>query len=273
MVTFEYGLTIAYGSLVNATPVTVTGSIVTPVSAAITGLLPNTVYHFRAKGVNSTGITNGNDMTFTTPTIAAAVVTNFANPVGNTTATLNGTVTANNAATTVSFQWGTTIAYGNTISATPATVNGMSGTPVLANLTGLTINSTYHFRCVGVNAAGITNGADQIFATNCVAPVISITGPATACSGTAGYVYITQPGMASYAWTLSAGGAITAGQGTNAIMVTWNTSGPQTVSVNYSNASGCFAPTPAVLNVTVNALPSPTITGQNSVCANSGFIS
>lgn len=267
--TFEYGLTTSYGTTVNAIPNTILGSSVTPISAAITGLLPNTTYHFRAKGVNSTGTTYGNDMTFTTPTIPAAVVTNLASPVGTTTATVNGTVTANNANTTVTFQWGLTTAYGNTATATPASVNGMTATSVSAALTGLTINTTYHFRCVGVNAGGTANGLDQTFTTNCVAPVITISGPATACSGTAGYVYSTQAGNTSYTWTISAGGTITAGAGTNSITVTWNTAGAQTVSVNYNNSFGCSAPSPVPYNVTVNASPVPTITGSSTACVSS----
>ena len=264
--TFEYGTTTAYGTVVSSTPSTVTGAIVTNVSSVITGLLPNQLYHYRAKGVNITGTTNGNDMTFTTGAVLPVVVTNFANPVGSTTATLNGTVTANNAATTVTFQWGPTVAYGNTTGATPGSVTGMTGTAVLANLTGLTINSTYHFRCVGVNSAGTTYGLDQTFATNCVAPVITITGAAATCSGTAGYVYATEAGMTSYSWSISAGGIITAGAGTNAITVTWNTPGTQTVSVNYNNTFGCSAAAPFVKNITVNASPVPVITGSATAC-------
>jgi len=66
-VTFQYGLTAAYGSTATTTPATVTGSTVTSVSAVLTGLVPNTLYHYRATGTNAGGTTNGTDMTFTTP--------------------------------------------------------------------------------------------------------------------------------------------------------------------------------------------------------------
>jgi hypothetical protein len=67
-VTFEYGLTTGYGSSIIATPSSVLGSnsSSTPVSAAVTGLICNTLYNFRAKGVNSVGTTNGGNLTFTT---------------------------------------------------------------------------------------------------------------------------------------------------------------------------------------------------------------
>jgi hypothetical protein len=265
-VTFDYGLTSAYGTTVNGIPNTVTGTSVNPVSAIITGLLPNTTYHFRVNGSNITGLTNGNDMTFTTLPVLATVVTNFASGVLSTSANLNGTVTANYASTTVTFQYGLTTAYGNTIAGTPGTVNGGIATAISASLVGLTINTTYHFRCVGVNIAGTTYGLDQTFNTSCVAPVITISGPATACSATGGYVYTTEVGNSAYTWNVSAGGTITSGAGTSSITVTWNTVGSQTVSVNYNNQFGCSDSSPQVFNVTVNPSPVPTISGSVTGC-------
>jgi hypothetical protein len=105
------------------------------------------------------------------------------------------------------------------------------------------------------------------------APVPTISGPTPVCIATTGNVYSTQSGMTNYIWSVSAGGSITAGGGTanNTVTVTWNVAGPQTVSVNYTNSSGCTASSAAVFNVTVNPLPVPTITGQTNMCVNSGY--
>jgi len=65
-VTFQYGTTTSYGNTVTATPGTVTGNANTLVSKAITGLSPNTTYHYCVIAVNSAGTTKGSDMTFTT---------------------------------------------------------------------------------------------------------------------------------------------------------------------------------------------------------------
>ena len=104
-----------------------------------------------------------------------------------------------------------------------------------------------------------------------VRPAPVIAGPAAVCAGTAGNVYSTAAGMSNYVWSVSAGGTVTSGGGTNnnSVTVTWNTSGARTVSVNYNNASGCPAASPTVYNVTVNALPVPTITGPFAVCPGS----
>jgi hypothetical protein len=97
---------------------------------------------------------------------APTVVTDPASLVTSATATLNGTVTANTLITTNSFEWGLTTAYGNTISAVPLTVTGNTPTAISAAITGLSTNTTYHFRAKGTNAAGTNYGADLTFTTS-----------------------------------------------------------------------------------------------------------
>jgi NHL repeat len=64
---FEYGLTDGYGSFA---PVpdgnTGSGDAVQPVEEPVSGLAPNTTYHFRLVAANATGETEGPDGTFTT---------------------------------------------------------------------------------------------------------------------------------------------------------------------------------------------------------------
>jgi hypothetical protein len=77
------------------------------------------------------------------------------------------------------------------------------------------------------------------------------------CFGTAGVIFTTEPGMISYTWAVK-GGLVTAG-GTstdNTVTITWNGSGPYSVSVNWVNAHGCTSTGPAVQNVIVTPLPS-----------------
>ena len=86
-----------------------------------------------------------------------------------------------------------------------------------------------------------------------------------------GMFYTTESGMTNYIWIVSAGGTITAGGGpaNNTITVTWNTAGPQTVSVNYTNGNGCTAAAATVYPVTVNVLPVPAIAGPVAPCVSS----
>ena len=65
-VSVEYGLTTSYGSSMAATPAVVTGSVATPVTASLTGLLPATIYHYRVVATNTIGTTQSSDGVFTT---------------------------------------------------------------------------------------------------------------------------------------------------------------------------------------------------------------
>jgi hypothetical protein len=91
-------------------------------------------------------------------------VTQGANGVTINSATLNGTVDPNGDATTYSFQYGTTTAYGSTTPSLSAG-SGNSGQAVSASVSRLTPGTTYHYRVVATNAEGTTVGADQTFKT------------------------------------------------------------------------------------------------------------
>jgi hypothetical protein len=94
------------------------------------------------------------------------------------------------------------------------------------------------------------------------------------CINSGYYDYITQTGQTGYVWTVTSGGTITAGQNTADLQVVWTTPGPQTITVNYYNGSGCTAPTPTVFNVMVSGLPDAAgaITGTSSICAGTNGI-
>ncbi len=100
-------------------------------------------------------------------------------------------------------------------------------------------------------------------------PVPTITGSTNLCVNSGYYNYVTEAGMTNYVWTVSSGGMINNGSGTNEIQVSWTCAGVQAVSVTYNSVAGCNALAPTVLNITVNPLPGPagSITGTTTVCA------
>jgi len=176
-VTFQYGTTTSYGTTVNATPSTVSGTVNTSVNASLSSLLPDTTYHFRVVATNSSGTSYGSDLTFSTGGTAPAVITNTPTAVSTTGATLNGIVNANNQTTTVIFQYGETTSYGSTVSATPGTVTGTADISVNTTLTGLLPNTTYHYRVEGQNTTGTTYGANMIFTTGGGGPTVITNTP------------------------------------------------------------------------------------------------
>jgi trimeric autotransporter adhesin len=164
-VSFQYGYTSAYGTTVLANPDTVTGSTNIPVTYNLTGLIPNTSYHYRVVAKNAVGSSNGNDTFFKTNITKPLAITNSASSISSTGATIKGTVNSNNSTTIVTFQYGPTVSYGTTLNAIPDTVNGIINTSVSQVLTGLLPDITYHYRVVALNAAGTTYGADSTFST------------------------------------------------------------------------------------------------------------
>jgi hypothetical protein len=99
-------------------------------------------------------------------------------------------------------------------------------------------------------------------------PAPTINGDNQVCQAETGVTYTTELNYETYTWAVT-GGTITSGAGTNEISVTWTTPGAQMVSVNCTNAQGCAAPAPTVMNVTVAPKPgnAGSVNGNSSVCA------
>jgi hypothetical protein len=117
-------------------------------------------------------------------------------------------------------------------------------------------------------------GANSSSSTMAVAvnplPVPTVTGPSPVCQS-ANYNYSSQGGQSGYIWT-AGDGAITPTSDPSIVSIKWPTAGAKTVGVIYTNpATGCTAATQGTLLVTVNAAPVPTISGNNNLCANSGY--
>jgi len=275
-VVFEYGTmsappfdhTVTLGSAVTGQNIAVNTNITT--------LQPNTPYYFRIKGTNSIGTTYGSILSFTTLAIPPAVTTQDATIIGATFATMNGTATAFNASTTVSFEYGTTTAYsGGNVAASPSSVTGNTPANFSAVLSGLVINTTYHYRAKGVNVAGTTYGLDKTFFTTCVVPPApgAVTGPAAVCQNTTGYTYsITQvPYGFVYNWTFPAGFTITSYPYSNVVTVSVSgTAASGTASVYASSDCGANSPSSSIA-ITVNPLPVPTVTGPSPVCQSASY--
>ena len=103
----------------------------------ITGLNPNTTYYIRAFAINSVGTGYGSEISFKTHGDVPAVTTKPASNVSSSNVFLNGSVNPNRLLTTISFEYGLTENYGQTITSIPETLTGNSATNVSATLTGL----------------------------------------------------------------------------------------------------------------------------------------
>jgi hypothetical protein len=159
---FEYGTSTSYGS---RTPATSAGSGTTgrSVAAAVSNLARGRLFHYRLVATSDAGTSRGLDRTFSTagpPT----VVTGPASSTTQSSARLNGNVTANGLATTWFFEYGTSTRYG-TKTRTRSVGRGTRPVNVSVALTRLRAETTYHYRLVARNPAGTRRGADATFTT------------------------------------------------------------------------------------------------------------
>ncbi len=80
---FQFGTSTSYGGTTAVTSAG-SGTSATAVSAALTGLKPNTTYHYRVVATNASGTTNGADATFKTKNIATRLTVGKVKVKGNT---------------------------------------------------------------------------------------------------------------------------------------------------------------------------------------------
>jgi hypothetical protein len=159
---FDYGTTTGYGLTSGNVPVT-DGQA----HADVTGLTPNTTYHFRIAG--------GGDETFTTaPNPKPPSITDqHATAVTASSAHVSAMLNPNGAATTYYFQYGRSTGYGNR-SARIAVPAGSGPIAVAADLSGLRGYTRYHWRLYASNSAGKTPGRDHTFRTARVATALTL---------------------------------------------------------------------------------------------------
>jgi hypothetical protein len=165
---FQYGLTTSYGSFTTTTNLAATYTTFS-LSNLIGSLAPGTTYHFQIVASNSVSTTLGADLTFTTGPAAPTVATLAATGADATSATLNGTVNPNGAATTAWFKYGLTTSYGNSTTTTNlAPTNTTLSVPSLIG--SLAPDTTYHFQIVASNSVSTILGTDLTFTTGAAAP-------------------------------------------------------------------------------------------------------
>jgi hypothetical protein len=165
---FEYGPTDSYGQ---SAPCTTNpgdnASIRTPVSADLSGLDSDTTIHYKVVEKTSEGTVSGDDQTFTTTTPPSpSATTGKASALSQHKASVDGTVNPQGGVTTCEFEYGTDTSYGSSVPCASDPGSDSNDVSVSADLSGLSPNTTYHFRLSATNAGGTTHGDDATFTTS-----------------------------------------------------------------------------------------------------------
>ncbi len=132
-------------------------------------------------------------------------ITGAASGITLTGATVGGTVNTNGLTATVQFEYGLTTSYGSVRNATPSPLACVTDTAVGATLSGLSLNTTYHYRVKTTTAEGVKVGADATFTTLPHAPAIIGLGTSSVTSSSATFYADVNPDNSSTVVTFEYG--------------------------------------------------------------------
>jgi hypothetical protein len=190
------------------------------------------------------------------PSLGAGADNTYTQSVTSTSATLTGGVYPNSLATTYSWQYGTSTAYGQQ---TGATSIGAGSAPVAlsTDLTGLQAGTIYHYRLVAENSDGTSYGYDYTLATS-TSPPVNTSAPAIAGTARWGQTLSASSGAWSptgtytYSWMRSTDGssswaAIPGASGPAYTLTTADDGARIQVAVTASNAYGNATATSATV--------------------------
>jgi uncharacterized repeat protein (TIGR03803 family) len=163
---FQYGLTSTY---TNSTAVQAIGN---PTAQAailtnLSGLQPDTTYHYCLTGSSGGLVVSSTDMTFITPPVNPGFTLNPTGGVTISGASLSGTVNPAGLDAQVYFLYGLSGTYGSQTAAVDLG-NGTTALGVEATLANLLAGTKYHYEMVITNSDGIFYGGDQTFTTGTV---------------------------------------------------------------------------------------------------------
>jgi len=169
---FEYGPSTAYGRQLETKFIQAALGDV-EVGDNISNLAADTTYHCRLVAMNSAGTTRSDDRDFSIASIPPSIESETAVLVFRQMAYLTATVNAHYRQTECFFEYGLTPSYG--MNTAPKSI-GSEGTGVVVRdtVTGLAVDTLYHFRLLARNSAGTTLGADRtIMGSPSGPPVVS----------------------------------------------------------------------------------------------------
>ncbi|MGG9972199.1 sugar-binding protein [Ferruginibacter sp. SUN002] len=151
-ISFEYGTTTSYGTSVTSSPSSLSNATSTSVSGNIgSGLIPNTLYNFRVKGVYGSSVTvNGSNLTFTTHPNPPVVGSGNATSSSGFTANWTAPATQGSETFTYTVEISTDITFTTGVT----TQTGINSSTLSHAFTGLPSVTTYYYRVKAVNASG-----------------------------------------------------------------------------------------------------------------------
>ena len=181
---FYFSTDSTFSSYINTYPETVKSDFITLVNTGLYPLLSNQTYYYYVQAQTLAGSVRGATLSFFTGVSAYSFRTLPATGVSSTSASLNGLINKFPTPLNVSFEYGTTPAFGSTIPGVPSNVNDTLSHTVSAVASSLQPNTIYYFRLKGMHNAQAYYGDIQTFFTGSIFSTFQ-TLPATVLDSTA----------------------------------------------------------------------------------------
>ena len=247
-----------------------TSPVLTVPADTLTGLYPNTPYHYRLVAYNNDSgeVGDGADNALTAVVAAPTVTaTTAAVSAGTTTATLHGTVNPECLPTTYTFSYGTSTGNGTTTSdaslpdssCTAGDATGDSAVAVSQAITGLQPDTTYDYVLTADNGVNGAPSTDTGSFTTSGAPAVAITTPASSTATTADVHYSVSGAVSTLTCTLDGSPVVPCTYPT--VSVSGLSVGSHTFVVQAAGPSGANASASAtwIVNPPLVIPPSPTV--------------
>lgn len=173
-------------------------------------------------------------------------------------------------ATNKSKCFGSSLSFSGTEFTTSGLVPGDAVTTVLLSSNGSVSGASsgvYDIVPASANGSGLSNytllyANGKLTVDALLVPAIS--GSASVTQAPATVSYTTDSGMSNYAWSVTSGGKITLGAGTNSVAVNWTDISNQSITVSYTNAGGCLGT--STKSITLFPLPTAVLSGSAAIC-------
>jgi WD40 repeat protein len=159
---FVWGVTSSFGQTVPCSEPVADGNSPVAVHAELTGLQPDTTYHYRLQASNAKGTNPGEAaQDHVVTTLGAGIHATSTSDVTSASVTFDATIDPNGSPTTFYVQFGTSTAYGQQAPRPPGDTVGASKGDMEVSVhvqQGISPGTTYHYRVVAVSEIEVSPG-------------------------------------------------------------------------------------------------------------------
>ena len=153
-VSFQYDTTLALSNELPAAPNFINDTLLHTVSSSLLQILPDKRYYFRLKGTTPVSTYIGETLTFYSGIVLKAFNILDATAISNNSAVLHGDIQLYSGQVSLSFEYGTTPSFGNSVTPDPSIISDTNYHSFQVSLDGLLTDQLYYYRIKATTPTG-----------------------------------------------------------------------------------------------------------------------